>query len=266
MGYLKEGDPARYHLATNEEGLLIFVHKKAVPIASDFRANIVEAIAQRNNIPDLFLPPSADREWGFGHVLREQNSDNSDFISYVCELPKSFPPDGNPDRVFGVTSTLMLLFDALNLRNDTNSQTKQNLMVQMAVDRTRDAYGSPISIKLFSPITHWIGEHATQRIKERIGDSMFEAFSKMWNTDGEFGNQFRVGINHPNLIHLAVFGDACGLDPEYIDKKSLTYTLVPHNTDSPIQQLSLLAGVAKLEELATEKYFTQNPNQLNLGF
>ncbi len=79
MGYLKEGSPARYHLATTGEVIQIAVNKKIVLRASNFSPRLTEEISKTNNLPDLFIPPSSDREWGFGPILREEQSENPEY-------------------------------------------------------------------------------------------------------------------------------------------------------------------------------------------
>ena len=70
----------------------------------------------------------------------------------------------------------------------------------------------------------------------------------------EFGllNRFRVFMQQPKWIHLECPGDACGLDPAYHSQPSLDdgMELVDHNCDTPLQQLTLLVGLIKIDELA----------------
>lgn len=69
--------------------------------------------------------------------------------------------------------------------------------------------------------------------------------------------EFRVLLRRPKWVNFSCPGNACGLDPEDYYEKSLDwgYQLVPHNVDSPLQQLTLLAGVAMLYQLARQEGF-----------
>jgi|SRR3989344_5624922 len=49
------------------------------------------------------------------------------------------------------------------------------------------------------------------------------------------------------LIHLSCPGDACGIDPNlFYDDKEIGYRFSHHNIDNPAEQITLIAGLAKL--------------------
>lgn len=263
MGYLKEGSPARYHLATENHGLLIAVHKKSIPSEDCYDPDQTEKVAEQNDLPEDFIPPSSDREWGFGPVLREEQSLNPEFVIYTCDFPKRGKE--NSDEIWSTAATLMLFFHALNFSKESGSEVKQNLAVRMVLDRKKSYYGAGLGVELYSPLTIWIERNFNQERQISVKETMINAFHQMWNNQGDqhvFDRDFNVSVTKPDLVHLSVMGDACSLDPDEFIHNGYGYDLTPHNTDSPIQQLSLLTGVAKLEELATNRYFRKDPNQL----
>lgn len=265
MGYLKEGSPARYHLSTTETGLTVAIHKKVLPKASDYRKGDPDFFGSLNKIHDVFIPPTPDREWGYGEVIREEESEHPDFVLYSVDFPKHFSADGISDRVYGVAASLKLLFDAVNFKPETTAKEKQNLMVNLALDRTREVYGSVIGVDLYSNFTNALG-NATTNLEEKVVSAMVNSFKLMWGDNKlDLRYSFLARIMPPKDFHLAVFGNSCGLDTDVDDRLSDTIKLIPHNTDNPVQQLSLLAGVARMEEFVTNNYFRKNPNQMDLN-
>jgi len=62
---------------------------------------------------------------------------------------------------------------------------------------------------------------------------------------------FKMLVRDSGTFHLSVPGDACGLDPDYCVsplERNVGLKLSPHNLDSVLQQLCLLAGLATLED------------------
>lgn len=275
MGYLREGDPARYHLAATETGIQVAVNKMAVPQASDFPERKTREFAQENGLISTFIPPTVYKEWGYDGSIVTMDMQNPDWVLYECPLPPAFNEVGEQDydALYSSAASLKLLFDALNYtEKDSNAKVSQNLFVQLALDRSRGMWGAPINVRIYPPLAEFIGDKLNKRGVKKVESTMKDLFYRMWSheedkREGLFDNQFRLIRMRGNLIYLQTFGNACDLGPEMEGSRigEPGYEMTPHNTDNAMQQLSLLAGIATIEALKTGAYFRANPNQLTLN-
>jgi hypothetical protein len=96
------------------------------------------------------------------------------------------------------------------------------------------------------------GAHYTSKIEEAMRDAYYHIWPSDKTARKLFDREFRVVISDSGLLRLSIPSHGSGLDPESKegDKKTSGYRLVPHNIEVIQQQLALLAGVAKLHDLA----------------
>ena len=79
---------------------------------------------------------------------------------------------------------------------------------------------------------------------------MRTAHSFIWDGASR-SERYGARIGHPKWIYLDVPGDACDLSPDNNSHNDMDqgYTLVPHNVDSGLQQLTFIVGLAKMHDL-----------------
>jgi hypothetical protein len=112
------------------------------------------------------------------------------------------------------------------------------------------------------------GEFSPHMVKwlSRFGSSvtlpiMEEAMRTAWNhmmqprTASLDHNQFRASIDGPNgWLNINCPGHACGLNPHYSGiREGQGYQFTDHNIDNTAQQLTLIAGLAALGDMARRK-------------
>lgn len=278
--------PAWYELRITDDhkALIIRIEKTALVEARKFltmKAPIVRYYEEKlNNTPlfgELFIPPR-EKVWGFGEVLEQFPQERDDWISYHCDLPvilsaeqvkwqgndSGFYGERNWERAEQVTVTLKVLFKTL-WRFEKQAAEKENaedfpqllIIENMLVES--GLHGSEFSVKLSKRFCIWLERQIEDKeyraLEVEVEEAMKEAHFQMWQKPLSKREQreHRVDCHPPKSIHLSCPGNACGLDPEHSRIEDRGYRLHPHNVDSRIQQLTLLAGIAKLHDLVRQE-------------
>ncbi len=86
---------------------------------------------------------------------------------------------------------------------------------------------------------------------EEMCMAMMLCYQRMWGLPPFQKHNFRARVDYENgHLNVSVPGNACGLNPShgvlYDKKKTEGYKFSCHNTDDPVQQISLIAGLAAL--------------------
>ena len=255
--------PAWYKLDANQGIIDINVHKKAAIGTNIFNLDDLAKTQQYLHLPNEFIVPSSDHEWGFGPILAQVETDDKDWIDYKCQLPK---PTGTKeidwDNLYSVSATLQVLFHYLSRyqteRLTTGSNTPQMQLVELWSRKRGEPYGGGLTVEVLPALCKWINANINNELQARsMKKSMIESYRQMAGKVHFFEDiSFRVSLQPTKSIHLDVPGESCGLDSAYSTGNNLdrSYRLVPHNTDTPLQQLSLLSGVAKMDKLASVNY------------
>jgi len=267
MGFLHEGDPARYHITPTETGIAVAVNKQTIPNFKIASAGRMDEIARYLKIPP-FIKPSSDHEWGFGPVFKETQSPNPDFVLYSCDFPHVFDKKQyNADGISAVLQSLSSLFTFIGFSDGiSNSPVEQQMDIDLDLDRSATLYVAPISAEIYSTLVKWMRNNLNDSVASQIKESMKIGYLNMWNDKvyTPHVSEFRLFWNNPKWLILAVPGDAADLGPNmhqiYDESENETgYRMTPHNVDSPHQQLTLLTGLAKLDEIATDGYYKKDP-------
>ncbi|MBU6370622.1 MAG: hypothetical protein KGH93_00560 [Patescibacteria group bacterium] len=253
--------PAWYELAMkNRKTLAVPIHRKAVDFLHEtIRADIpVVPVFQKefHDHPSFqkFTIPDGKSKWGFADCLAPLVTEDPSWGGYVCELPAMFGAlESEKDLPWAVRATLAILFTALWLfEGDTKCDRPQLMLVEgLRVDR--EMYGGALSVTLTPAVSRWLSRQEDHSSLVEVERAMQKTDRHLWNNPRFIPRvyEFRAACRQPKWINLTVPGNACGLDPSsYSDETpERGYCLAPHNTDSSIQQLTLLAGLAKLHEL-----------------
>jgi hypothetical protein len=257
MSKIQEGEPSRYHLGTSSTTIDIAINKGVAPDASGFPIKDMDVIRKYLQLPQEFILPSPDREWGFGPVLKLVDSPNPGWLIYQATLPDGISSKDDNDA-FQVAATLGILFHDLNTTDRiSNSTVPQNLTVSLNSGRNwRD--GNPIWVTINKPLVRWINMHLESALAPAIENTMTEAFNRISgnrSTEDQkyYRNKIKFRMSAPKFVSFDVPGDASlnsGTALIYENSNLKGYELSSHNVDRVVSQLTLLTGIAKLEELA----------------
>lgn len=208
-----------------------------------------------------FIEPSQE-EWGFGPVISSSFSAD-DWIQWKCVIPSLVDSAHQRSyqwaRAYAVTATLATIFNALDsyegselLRIPGRPQLFHVKHMESAVG----IYGSALSVKVSPAVCVWIAKRfqGTPVRIPRAETAMRQVYRRMTGRGlGRFDYvDFRVDVRPPKWLDITCPGNAVGLDPDDYYETSISqgYTLAPHNTDTPLQALMLLAGLASVWEEA----------------
>lgn len=259
--------PTIYELGIGEAStsLLIRIHPKVKDglfkyLSEDNR--LIPIYQQELNLPD-YIPPSAEwMGWGFGPVLSSR--EDNDWLTYQCELPgasQNIDDEVDSWRArHSISATLAILFKGLDMPEViTNADSQQLLYV--GLDIRKGMHGGSFYIALGKSLMPWLSlqpDNSRHRVVEGVMRASYQQMIGKKMPPGEeiylSDYYFNATFRKPSLVYLSCPGDACGLDPEYNASSKIgegeSYLLVPHNVDNPLQQLTLLMGVAALHDEA----------------
>jgi hypothetical protein len=251
---LTKNIPAWYELGFSEKGLIIRAHKTAAAFVKQTltaSSPIIRALGENLQLPQFIEPK--ERTWGFGETIVRHNQSETDWITWICKLPAALDGGVNWAGAYAVSATLNALFLALSLAEDESDCPKPQLLLVDNMSTRRKMYGGALSVIISPALCLWLSRQEDGSQQPDIVSAMKTAFQQMRGEVSEF-DRFSAWCRQPKWINLSCPGDACGLDPENYYDNSLEkgYCLFPHNTDSPVQQLTFLAGIAALYELARQ--------------
>jgi len=259
---VRDDIPVWYDLDITEgnDALLIHMHQFAFNFIQKHLLSSARTIEYMENDKELELPSfisSTEKVWGFGKILRWVESKETNWHTLKCPLPAIFKPGGKIcwKQAFHVSATLNALFVCL-LHPDLHQSGSENLQL-LIVDGFHTAvgiYGGALTIALSKPMIRWVSKQPHESYNQEITDSMQAVYENMWQKEDLSGlrNECYAHFSQPKWVNLNCPGNSCGLDPQdyYDGDDPKWYRLIPHNTDSPMQQLILLSGFAKMNQLA----------------
>lgn len=251
--------PAWYKLDANEGNISLSVHKQAIPQLIEQLPRVAKGYPEKLELHKAFTPPNSQREWGFGPVLSErEDKENPDWLIYSCSLPAYKKDDGiDWESLCETSATLeVLLRNLFVTENRTDSKSPQMMEVHLFSSK-KPSHSSTLNAIVRPSLAKWLNTNVNTGKGPVIAQAMKEAYFRMFEVERDlFDHNFRVMIRDPKWINITCPGDACGLDPESYNDLDLDvgYELQPHNVDGPVQQLTLLSGLAKLDNLAHTDY------------
>ena len=249
--------PAWYELSLEDDSTIcISVHRKALENIQNRGWDGAPAVAamQKQFGFDTFTKPR-EGDCGFQNMFKLGKSDRPDWIVWQVQLPVIKTEEhNNPwDQALAIRATLWLfLSNALWLFEGNTGWPKPQLIVveDICLPSEGNRMGSgALSATLMPPVMPWLTEHKDHTQIEAVVEAMKKADNHMWPSDKRYG-RFEALFHKPKWLNLDVPGDACELAGGYNDESlKHGYTLHPHNVDSSIQQLTFLAGLARLHDL-----------------
>jgi hypothetical protein len=251
--------PRWYELGLSKDGLIVSAHPAILTMFQRPHLRRARANAQHLEIPD-FVPPSPTQPWGHGGALLPVATANKDWLAWEVRWAK-VQKLHLPYEAWSISASLQFLFALLSCIDEDEAPKdpdKPQLMTVDGVAASRSIYGGAIEISIASALYPWIQSRPHNTYDEWVGQAMFQTYSTMVARRGHRVSlhEFKCWIRHPNNITLIVPGNACGLAPaDWDDPQDSPTRMTPGNTDNPMQQLTLLAGMAAIHDLARNDGF-----------
>ncbi|MEA3452737.1 MAG: hypothetical protein U9Q96_00085 [Patescibacteria group bacterium] len=160
----------------------------------------------------------------------------------------------NWQSLFAASASLTILFGQLIYsKKETSASFPQLLTIETTTHR--GLHGGTLGGRYSKKLVAWLSSLGINvQIPEMI-QAMKIAYEHMVTRDiSGLRNQFKAVVAYKNgWLNVSCPGNACGLNPEHHGlEKETGYHWDCHNVDGPIQQLTLIAGLAALCDRATE--------------
>lgn len=150
---------------------------------------------------------------------------------------------------------LLTLFDYKKVT--TSSKLSQLLTVRTGINPKRSLHSSPIMGEFSKKLTNWLKTKPTDTEMLKVSEVMKAAQKHIWRLS-EFNMVRAVLLHDYRYLTLNCDGDACGIHPTHsahstLKEENIGCEFTCHNLDNPIQQLTLLSGLAALHDQAREE-------------
>ena len=151
-------------------------------------------------------------------------------------------------------SASFTIFSAVTFYNEieTSARVPQLLAVQTCT--IADLHGGSLNGMYSIPLVKWLSSFKGD-VPEMI-EAMMRAHDYMFKLRGYDKYSFQASVDYDGgWLNVSCPGNACGLNPSNSSdlRSGQGYKFSCHNTDSPLQQLTLLAGLAALHDKARKE-------------
>ena len=266
--------PAWYELGfisrIKQAYLTIRIHKMAFEhlVAIDWpKTPIAKFFEKKFNC--LFRPPTLScntfgyEDTLFGPHLERVESKDPNWTAWEFELPVFIGKSEDPRcSAYVLRATLSTLFLALSWFGKNTGWKEPQLLLIESLMVESDLHGGSFSVTLTPTVTRWLSGQEDNSRLGKVEEAMMISETRMFQREKiweHYGSEFRAMCRKPKWINFTIPGNACGLDPEAYreDDPDRGYRLDPHNVDSSVQQLTFLAGLARLHEIVREETRTK---------
>ena len=157
---------------------------------------------------------------------------------------------------YALSASMNVLFYLLEYPEiQTTSDLFQLMTIRLATDHGMGM--SALSGLYGIPVVRWLGSRQAPYAVPEMVLAMRQAYQRMLGRTELRHGDFRASVDSEGgWLNMSCPGDACGLNPDHGNfsvGKGRGYRFLPHNIDNPVQQLTLLTGLAALYNLVDQK-------------
>ncbi len=155
---------------------------------------------------------------------------------------------------YAISATFTLLFSLIEYpERITGEKFPQLLTVHTAT--IRDLHGGALGGDYSIPLVQWLSSFAPQTPIPEMGEAMRKAYVRMLGSRHLYAGSFWASVDSKGgWLNTSCPGDACGLHPGHDAlHDGHGYEFSSHNVDTPMQQITLLAGLAALHDRARKE-------------
>ena len=158
------------------------------------------------------------------------------------------------EKAHSLSASLNVLFLFTSIaEKETSSSISQLMTLQVCTQHGMN--GSELGGEFSYHLCQWLGRFGDQYDLKMVTKVAMSAYDKMLGLQGYDQHYFRSFTRQTNgRIIIDVPGNACGIHPTHSGwDGNEGCEFASHNVDSPMQQLSLIAGLAALHDMAREE-------------
>lgn len=213
---------------------------------------------------DTFISPKTDLFGGFGYGDCGYVTKNGDEAQLHIPLRSGH-------RMLEATYTIHILAMVLAVPFDEERQSNrdQQVSLETRADRySRAGWGHMLAGYVGPSLIRWLQRYGSDHRdgidsfwSAPLPEEVLQAMQITWRaiTEGSYkryADEIRGRISHEGRFLMTCFGNACDISiypDQWIHDDCEHVRFACHNLDNPDQQLTLLAGLAKLCELARQE-------------
>ena len=161
--------------------------------------------------------------------------------------------------VFAISASFTLFSELASFKMEkteaTSAQFPQLILVNTITQQ--NSHGGSLGGIYSIPLTRWLSSLEPHVEITEMTAAMVRAWEKMFRKVDEYDrHSFYANVTNKNgWLNVSCSGDRCGLHPadSWGPRPSEGYKFACHNVDTPMQQLTLLAGLAALCDRARKE-------------
>ncbi|MEK7614471.1 MAG: hypothetical protein AAB428_02280 [Patescibacteria group bacterium] len=265
-----------------EPAIVVSVHREALATASKFPPDsMARHVAKSLGLGQF--EGSYEKSFGFDGALTR--IENGDFVEFVARLPVVYhvldqdcqeckgtakneyedechycmglgkKSECRWEEAFAVSASLSFLLMSLErLEWSVPSSRRQLMTMLLSVQSGSD--GCAFSGMFGIPLVRWLSEMPIGRPIPEMTEAMKRAYYHMFTRrKWDHGARFEAYVNsRDGWLNISCPGQGCGINPKLEYMTSIRgYEIHSHNVDSPVHQLTLLAGLAALHDRADKE-------------
>ncbi|KKQ46139.1 MAG: hypothetical protein US63_C0006G0016 [Candidatus Moranbacteria bacterium GW2011_GWC2_37_8] len=203
-----------------------------------------------------FIPPS-ESSWGYGKVLSLVDSPGNSWITWECKLPYK-PSWKKQDEISASISDLTTVISLFEPKDET-FDVNQFFAIDLVVVKSHDYFnGGSFSFFYSKEVLDFAATIWNDGEKySAVMNSMKKFYAHLAGKrlsytlrDDFYIGQYQANVRCPTF---RCPGNCACISPEHFTREdSYGVRYQPHNVDSKVQQLTLLAGVIKLANMARD--------------
>lgn len=189
--------------------------------------------------------------FGFNEALRNRGEKDG-FYEFAIELPRIERATREPRLNWRRAHEISTSLDILTMRLHDYDHEVPTIFPQLI---TFEASGSPKHSALFGeigiPLRRWLSSKPDHSLVPDAVAAMKAAHVWMFGAHGSLASHFEMRIKDKGGLIASCPGEGCGIYPvDWNFREGRGYRFTSHNVNNPAQQLTLLAGLAALHDIA----------------
>lgn len=181
-------------------------------------------------------------------------SGKDDFYKIDCRSCKGTGKESILDwkKVYTISASFTALTKLFQIFDgDTSSSFSQLITLHTITER--DMHGGSLGGEISIALKKWLNYFKEHTEISEMAQAMAVTYSKMFGYDSYYDNSFWAVVREGGKFTADCPGDACGIHPMDWCDENRGYKFTCHNVDNPMQQITLIAGLAALNNKARKE-------------
>jgi hypothetical protein len=255
----RENIPCWYELSWDKKtpGIILRIHRDFI---KNTEFDFLNSWQVKELMEDFKFPEfKADfnQDIGFGGAFKNQGKNKDGFWNFLVEIPQIKTATGvdfrQADIISGSFTTLTNFLSSL-CKKETSTPFSQLITLNTITKSNLIQKGYSFSGEISFLLRRWLADVSGRREIPEVIQAMKTAYQKMSVSFKYYENEFRMNIWENGGLSISCPGDACSLySDQSVSNNTKGYKFGSDNVDNPMQQITLLAGLAALHDRARKE-------------